>query len=88
MRLWTYLPKGTTKRDAESLRKKILDYGDKNNKAILVEHELLPDPGDIMSDIWRLRIVLSDKSTPQDIFFLGEFIGINQTLISHEDKSV
>lgn len=88
MRLQTMLPSGTTKRDAESLRKKILEYGDLNSKGYLVEHELIPDPGNILKDLWRLRIVISDKSTPQDIFFLGEFIGINQTKLSHEDKSV
>lgn len=85
MRLQTFLPAGTTKRDAESLRKQILEYGDLNNKGILVETESVPDPANIMRDLFRMRIVIPDNATPQNIFNLGEFIGIMQTEFNHED---
>ena len=83
MRLKVLLPKETTKRDAATLRRDILNYADAVEKGILVE-----DVFDPMVNLYHLRIVMADKSTPQDIFNLGEFIGFKQTHITHEDKSV
>ena len=83
MRPKVLLPKGTTKAEAAAIRQQVLDYANASGKGILLEHEFDP-----LIELYRLRIVMADTSTPQDIFNLGEFIGFKQTHITHEDKSV